>query len=117
MGIARMRGAEGENLAAAYLALIGYDVIARNTNLGGVEVDLVAVDDRVRVVVEVKLRTRTDYGGAALAVDRAKRERLRLAARALAQRAPGPVRVDVIAIEPGDHGLALQHYRNAVTAP
>jgi putative endonuclease len=115
MGIAQSHGAAGESLAAAYLALIGWDILARNAQLGGVEVDLVALDGRTRVLVEVKYRARTDYGGAALAVDRAKRDRLRRAAYALISNGGGPVRIDVVAVELEGEGLTLRHFRNAVT--
>ena len=113
MGTGNVRGARGESLAAAWLELSGHEVIGRNVRLGGVEVDLVAHDGGTRVVVEVKLRGRSDYGGPALAVDRTKRMRLMRAARALEP--AGNVRIDVIAIETGTDGLTLRHYRNAVT--
>lgn len=113
MGIARARGTAGETLAAAYLALAGLEVRERNARIAGVEVDLVAADGRTEVLVEVKLRTRSDYGGAALAVDAAKRARL---LRAAAARSAGgrAVRVDVVAVELLADGLALRHYRNAL---
>jgi putative endonuclease len=114
MGVARRHGLAGETLAAAYLELQGFEVVARNVRLAGVEVDLVAADGEARVVVEVKFRGRSDYGGAALAVDRGKRERLRRAALALAQRGTERVRVDVVAIELAADGASIRHYRNAV---
>ena len=115
MARSQQRGSAGEALAAAYLELVGYVVESRNTHLGGVEVDLIATDGSIRVLVEVKLRSRSDYGGAALAVDRAKRERLRRAALTPVRNDPRPVRIDVIAIEPGANGAIIHHYRNAVT--
>ena len=114
MARSQLRGNAGEALAAAYLELIGYAVEAHNIRLGGVEIDLVANDGRTRVLVEVKLRSRTDYGGAALAVNHAKRERLRRAAQVLVRHEARPVRIDVIAIEPGADGAIIHHYRNAV---
>ena len=115
MGTGNMRGARGESLAAAWLELAGCAVIGRNVRLGGVEVDLLAREGETRVVVEVKLRGRSDYGGAALAVDYAKRGRLVRAAHALEQSGVPAVRIDVIAIETEADGLTLRHYRNAVT--
>jgi len=114
MGIARRHGQAGEALAAAYFELLGCEVEGRNIKLGGVEVDLIVADGSTRVVVEVKLRGRPDFGGAARAVDHAKRERLKRAARALSGGAV-PVRIDVVALERLDDGLTLRHYRNAVT--
>jgi len=115
MGTAKTRGGRGETLAAAYLELAGISIEARNARLAGVEVDLVAFEGRTRVVVEVKLRSRADYGGAALAVNGAKRGRLLRAARALAAAGDPYVRIDVVAIELEPDGLMLRHYRNAVT--
>ena len=115
MGRAQRRGSSGEALAAAYLELAGFVIEARNERIAGVEIDLVANDGRTRTLIEVKLRTRTDYGGAALAVDRTKRERLRRAASSLACGDTAPVRIDVITIEPHSDGLTIHHYRNAVT--
>ena len=115
MARASLRGAGGESLAAAWLTLTGHEVLGRNVRLSGVEVDLVAREGETHVVVEVKLRGRSDYGGAALAVDRIKRERMKRAVRALEQSGAQSVRIDVIAIETDAEGMSLRHYRNAVT--
>ena len=56
------RGRAAEALAAAYLELIGYQVVARNLRLGGVEVDLVADDGPVRVIVEGESAHTTVHG-------------------------------------------------------
>jgi len=114
MGLAQERGRAGEILAAAYLELAGFEVTRRNARLAGVEVDLVARDGRARVVVEVKLRNRPDYGGAAAAVDERKCARLRRAALALLGEEGGPVRVDVVAMDLTPEGLTLRHVRDAV---
>ncbi len=114
MGMAQRRGRAGEALAAAYFELLGCEVVGRNLRLAGVEVDLVVADGATRVLVEVKLRGRADFGGAARAVDVRKRERLKRAARTL-EADGAPLRIDVVALEPLDEGLALRHYRNAIT--
>lgn len=113
MALPQRRGRAGEALAAAYFELLGGTVLERNTRLAGVEVDLVVSEGDARVIVEVKLRSRSDFGGAALAVDAAKRARLVRAARVL-EHGGRPVRIDVVAIEPVDDGLVMRHYRNAV---
>ena len=114
MGIPQTRGSAAERLAAAYLELAGWSIEARNVRIAGVEIDLVACRERVRALVEVKFRGRTDYGGAALAVDRTKRERLRRAALRLGADGSLPVRIDVVAIEWNEDGARVQHYPNAV---
>src|SRR5262245_53745895 len=115
MGLAQWRGRAGEALAAAYLELVGCRIVARNARLGGVEVDLVADDGATRVLVEVRLRTRADYGGAAATVDAAKRARLARAAGALAAESHRPVRVDVLAVDVSPDGARLTHYRSALS--
>jgi len=105
MGEAQDRGRAGEALAAAYLELAGCRFVAKNVRLGGVEVDL----------VEVRLRSRADYGGASATIVRAKRERLIRAARALEQQGVRHPRVDVLAIDLTSTGATLTHHRNAIT--
>lgn len=115
MGITQMRGRAGESLAIAYLELAGCRLLARNLRLGGVEVDAVVGDGAARVVVEVKVRGRGDYGGAAAAIDHTKRARLVRAARALEQQGAACVRIDVVAVDVSPDGATVRHYRNAVT--
>jgi uncharacterized protein (TIGR00252 family) len=110
------RGRAGEALAAAFLTLVGFRIVERNPRIAGVEVDLVADDRGVTVLVEVKARSRSDFGGAAAAVDARKRERLRHAAAAAARGARG-VRIDVVAVELEADGARVRHYRNAVESP
>jgi Holliday junction resolvase-like predicted endonuclease len=67
------------------------------------------------VLVEVRLRSRGDYGGASATIVRAKRERLIRAALALEQQGVCHPRVDVVAIDLTSGGATLTHHRNAVT--
>jgi putative endonuclease len=115
MGVAQSHGRAGEALVAAYLELTGSRVLGRNVRIAGVEVDLVAGDGAAQVIVEVKVRSRSDFGGAAAAIDRAKRVRLVQAARALQQRGARRIRIDVVAVDLQPDGATLRHYRNAVT--
>lgn len=113
MGIKQARGGAGEAMAAAFLELEGWSIVERNARLGGVQVDLVADDGPVRVVVEVKFRARSDYGGAALAVERTQRERLIRAARAIGS-GGRRVRIDLVAIERLEDSVVLRRYENAI---
>ena len=115
MGLAQDRGRAGESLAAAFLEMQGCTTVARNVRLGGVEVDLVVDDGPIRVLVEVRLRSRGDFGGAAATIDRHKQERLVRAARSLLQADFPRVRIDVVAIDLDEGGARLTHHRNAVT--
>lgn len=116
MGLTNTRGRAGEALAVAYLELVGCRVRERNARIGGVEVDALVEDGRETVVVEVKLRSRADYGGAAAAVDGAKRARLLRAAAALLGRGHERVRIDVVTVDLSPEGANVRHHRGAVTA-
>lgn len=115
MGATQVRGRAGETLAIAYLELAGCRVLGRNLRLAGVEVDAVVIDGRAQVVVEVKVRGRSDYGGAAAAIDHVKRARLMRAARALQLSGAPVVRIDVVAVDLSAEGATVRHYRSAVT--
>jgi len=115
MGNAARHGRAAEALAVAYLELVGFQVVARNTRLGGVEVDVVARDREAHVVVEVKFRARSDFGGAAAAVDRGKRERLVRAASSLLARGHERVRIDVVTVELSPEGADVRHHRGVVS--
>ena len=116
MGKAGAHGRAAETMAASYLELAGLEVLDRNVRMGGVEVDVLAADRHVAVVVEVKFRSRSDYGGAAWAVDRAKRERLVRAASVLLARGHGEVRIDVVTVQLRPEGAEVHHLRGAVSA-
>jgi putative endonuclease len=114
LGLHNMRGRAGESLAIAYLELMGCRVRERNARIGGVEVDALVEDGPDTVLVEVKLRSRSDYGGAVAALDAGKRGRLLRAATALLARGHERVRIDVVTIDLTEEGAALRHYRSAV---
>src|SRR5215471_4985449 len=78
-----VRGRAGESLAMAYLELVGCRIQERNPKIGGVEVDDLVTEGPDTVLIDVKLRSRSDYGGAAGALDAGKRARLMRAAGAL----------------------------------
>jgi putative endonuclease len=108
-------GRRGEAIAALYLELSGYRIVARNQRLGPLEIDLVAERDAVTCFVEVRLRRRSTFGSALESVRSHKRRRLREAARRYLARHPGRrCRFDVVAIDwrPGT-GLELTHVRDA----
>ena len=69
-------GQRGELAAAKFLRRLGYRIIAHGErdNLG--EIDLIAIDGRTIVFVEVKSRQSTDAGHPADAVDGEKQRRL-----------------------------------------
>src|SRR5207253_10441071 len=65
------RGARGEKLACRFLRHNGYKILYRNfKGRSGGEIDIVCRDDDTLVFVEVKTRTREDFGRSVAAVDR-----------------------------------------------
>ena len=97
-------GALGEQLAVDYLCQLGMRVLARNWRCRYGELDVIAVDARTVVFVEVKTRTGEQFGGVAQAVTPSKVRRVRrLAGLWLAQQSGSwaSVRIDVIGIRIG----------------
>jgi len=99
------KGRAGEDEAARFLEERGLTIVARNVRAGGGELDLVALDGRRVVFVEVKWRRDASRGAPAEAVTPLKKRRLLSAARAWLAQNPAAggrdVRFDVVAIEGG----------------
>jgi putative endonuclease len=69
-------GKTGEDLACRELERRGYAIIARRHRCRGGELDIIARDGPTLVFVEVKTRTREDFGRPIEAVDRQKQKRI-----------------------------------------
>src|SRR6267154_3243211 len=94
-------GQRGEAAAARYLKRLGYVIVGRGSHIRRGEIDLIAVDGRTVVFVEVKTRISHDAGHPAEAVDREKQRRLTRLAMVYLKRhhlLENPARFDVIAI-------------------
>jgi putative endonuclease len=78
----RSLGARGERWAAAYYAQQGGQLLAQNWRAGVDELDLVVLEGRVVVFIEVKTRTAEQGGEGYGAVNRRKKRALRRAVRA-----------------------------------
>lgn len=83
----RESGHAAESIAAAFLEERGWEILARNHHCRGGEVDLVAAKDRTIAFVEVRSRTRDDYGHPVESVSWEKRRRIVRAAVDWARRA------------------------------
>jgi putative endonuclease len=108
-------GCRGEQLAVEYLERAGLRILDRNWRCETGELDIVALDQRVLVVCEVKTRSGVRYGSPLEAVSRSKRTRLRrLAAAWLAAQELrfDDVRIDVIGlVRDGSGQFTLEHVR------
>src|SRR5436190_19167915 len=113
-------GRRGEDAAARYLRRLGYVIVARGhrDNIG--ELDLVAVDGRTVVFIEVKTRTTHDAGHPADAVDEAKQRRLTRLALSYMKRhdlLDCAARFDVVAVTwPAPGRQTIEHFKNAFEA-
>lgn len=115
----RHRGDFAETIAAAYLALDGYTVLARNFHYGRLEVDILATRDAVLAVVEVKYRRSARLGGAIGAVTGQKQRDIETAALGFVRvrKLEGVrIRFDVIVVEGESGGLRLRHLPRAFEA-
>jgi putative endonuclease len=72
----RARGRAAEARAAVYLRHQGLEVLACNVRCRVGELDLVCRDGATLVIVEVRQRTRQDFGGAVGSVTRHKQRRV-----------------------------------------
>ena len=102
----KARGDAAEDAALALLQAQGLRLLERNYRMpgrGAAEIDLVMqTRDGTVVFVEVRQRSRRDFGGAGASIGAAKRQRIVRAAQhyLLRWRRLPPLRFDVVLIEP-----------------
>jgi len=120
---AQRSGDEAEARVAAYLDTRGWRVLARHVRVGRAELDLLATDPGpppALVVVEVRWRSRRDFGLPEETVDARKRARLHRAGFALRETGRLPdgtplprlgLRFDLVVVEPGGR---LRHHRHGL---
>jgi Predicted endonuclease distantly related to archaeal Holliday junction resolvase len=118
---AQQAGDAAEARVATYLVGLGWGILATHVRVGRAELDIVAVDPgppAALVVVEVRWRSRRDFGLPEETVDGRKRSRLHRAGFALREHStlvdgtavPNlPLRFDLIVTEPA---RGLRHHRH-----
>jgi putative endonuclease len=108
-------GRQGEQLATEYLAGAGMTILERNWTCSQGEIDIVAADERVLVICEVKTRSNVRFGTPIEAITRQKASRLRrLAALWLVQQNVlyDEVRIDVVGVlRAGSGRFSIEHVR------
>jgi putative endonuclease len=113
-------GRRGEDAAGRHLRRLGYIILARGhpDNIG--ELDLVAVDGRTVVIIELKTRSSHDAGHPADAVDEAKQRRLTRLALSYMKRhdlLECSARFDIVAVTWPERGRPTnEHFKNAFEA-
>lgn len=93
-------GKWGEELAAKYLEGQGYEILERDWKSGHHDLDIVAGNEKVLAIVEVKTRRNRLFGDPEEAIDYKKRLSLQSAINHYVKSHPikAPVRFDVITI-------------------
>ena len=122
MRSSRSLGDKGEAAAARFLRRLGYKLVARGERTPAGEIDLIAVDRRTVVFVEVKTRSSELQGRGIDAVDEDKQQRLSLAALAYLKRhdlLECQARFDVVEIywPPERRRPEIIHFKHAFEPP
>lgn len=101
-GSRRQTGVRGEEIAAAHLRGLGYEIVARNVRTRYGEIDIVARDRDCLVFVEVKTRRSNALGAPEEAADLRKLAQVAALAESYLATLPGPepeCRIEVVAVE------------------
>src|SRR4051794_24428739 len=114
----RDAGQAGEAFVTGRLQRAGYQILDRNWHCRWGELDVVALEGNILVVVEVRVRTQSRYAAADDTVGPAKLARIMSAAVAYVEEHPEHReriwRVDLVAITLRPDGVidAYRHYQN-----
>ena len=109
-------GKEGERVAERYLQKKGYMLVERNYRCPAGELDLIVLDRRVVVFVEVKTRTGLGFGSPLEAVEfRKQRKMIQVAQFFLAEKRlqQRDARFDVIGVSWLGREPVVEHIENA----
>lgn len=107
---AALRGKTAETRALTYLQQHGMQLLERNFSCRCGEIDLIMLEQKTLVFVEVRQRSSAQFGGAAASVTATKQARLWRTAEYYLQRfaTPPECRFDLIAIQ-GDELSWIRH--------
>ena len=114
-------GRRGEDEAARYLKALGYRIVGRRERILRGDIDIVALDGRTVVFVEVRSKSDTRHGHPAETVGTVKQRRLAELATAYIRRhrlEDCSVRIDVVAVTFAAGATpVVEHYQNAFDSP
>lgn len=110
-------GRRGEDLAAAHLAQLGFEIVERNYRSRWGEIDIICRLGTLLVFVEVRAKTTYRFGTPEESINRVKMSRIRKTAMEYLRNNPAgrPVklRFDVIAVTFQDHQGSINHIKGA----
>jgi putative endonuclease len=110
-------GVSGEALAEDHLRSLGYQIVEKDVRMPLGQLDLVAMDGKTLVFVEVKTRAGHGYGLPQESVDAKKIRKLRQLGLYYLKIRPyrGSVRFDVVGLTVADGRLVrVDHIKNAI---
>ncbi len=114
-------GRRGEDEAVRHLKGLGYRIVGRRERILRGDIDIVALDGRTVVFVEVRSKSDTTHGHPAETVGPQKQRRIAELAAAYIRRhrlEDCQVRIDVVAVTfPTDGPPIVDHYQNAFESP
>ncbi len=110
-------GEKGELLAQQYLKKHSFEILDTNYSFRKGEIDIVALDEKELVIVEVKTRNSNWFGEPYLAVNRAKqRQIIKVANQYICEKKlQNEVRFDVVSIVLNSKQTSIEHIKNAFT--
>lgn len=108
-------GVKGENIAVDYLKKQGYEILFTNWRHKNWEIDIVARDKNMLIIVEVKTRKSSLYGNPEEAVHKKKQQFLVQACNVLIHEIAheGEARFDVVAIVKNGNEQDILHIKDA----
>lgn len=115
MGKRNLLGKKGEDIAVLFLEQYGFSILARNWRYKRAELDIIAMDDKTMVFVEVKTRSDDMLGRPEEAVDTRKRGQLIKAAIAYMHESKHEwtIRFDIVGIVVKNDIPYIDHIRDA----
>ena len=109
-------GKQGEDEAVSYLLKRNYEILERNWRSHRMEVDIIARDGSMLVIVEVKTRTSTKFGFPDETVTKSKQKLLAIAASdyLYEKKLDSECRFDIIAVtRKADQSWLVEHFEDA----
>ena len=108
-------GKKGEQLAVDFILEKGYEIVARNYRFDRAEVDIIAKQNDILAIIEVKARTTTDFGNPE---DFVKPKQIKNLIKAVDEYVTVndldvEVRFDIIAITKNGKNYNIEHLENA----
>jgi putative endonuclease len=113
----QQKGQLAERKACDYLQAKGFILLVQNYRCFHGEIDLIMQDQDDIVFVEVRSRSRVDYGNALESVNKTKRKKLIKAATYFLQKQQCLYKInsrfDIVAIHPVNGKMQLEWFKNA----